>query len=79
MAKSYYKTRDVRKALTQVGCKLVRISGSHEIWATDKGVPLPPILNRCETQRWFVRTILRKLQEIGILSSGTREQDFILA
>lgn len=64
------KTRDLRKALRNLGCSPVRQKGSHEVWECPSGRKLPPLVtNQREASRCVVMHIMRVLRDEG-LSEG---------
>jgi predicted RNA binding protein YcfA (HicA-like mRNA interferase family) len=61
------KTRDLRKALKSLGCKLLRQRGSHEVWACPSGRTLPPVvITKREAPRCVIMSIKRVLRDEGL-------------
>jgi len=61
------KTKDFRKQLKGLGCKLTRQSGSHEVWVCPTGRVLPPLVaNQREMSRRVLTSILRVLRDEGL-------------
>ena len=59
--KEAWTVREMRWALAQLGCKLERFSGSHEIWKTPSGVSLPPMKGNHASER-VSRKVLRDIR-----------------
>lgn len=70
------KTRQVRRALSRLGCQLVRQRGSHETWTTPSGRTLPIVLvNEADLRCRIVKAILTALVAEGLMPEGSELRD----
>jgi len=70
------KTRQVRRALSKLGCRLLRQSGSHETWETPSGRRLPVVLiNEDDLRNRVVKAILTALIAEGLMPEGSQLRD----
>jgi len=74
--KGVVKTRQVRRALSKLGCRLLRQSGSHETWETPSGRKLPIVLiNEDDLRNRIVKAILTALIAEGLMSPESELRD----
>ena len=63
------KIREVQYRLRELGCRDVRISGSHQIWVSPGGRTLPPLrISHVgdDIQKMFLSKIVMSLRKEGI-------------
>lgn len=70
--RSTLKTRQMRRALSRLGCRCLRQSGSHESWETPKGTRLPVLLrNEDELRDRIAKAVLTALIAEGLMPAGS--------
>lgn len=70
------KTRQIRRALSRLGCRALRQNGSHETWETPSGRRLPVILvNDDDLRNRIVKALLTALMAEGLMPEGSQLRD----
>ena len=67
------KVRDLRAYLRSIGCVVLRVRGSHEIWQTPSGHTLPPIVANHQNDDASRGVVMKVAAALKLAGFGPKE------